>query len=239
VPAGAGSTGPGGPSPGCGCNGTGARARRSGRRTLPWCAGLAWSRYRVVIPFWDKTLPTIVACLDTTLRRIGGVPASALTDNEKTVTTFHIARIAVRNTEIVEVGRRYRVTIRTCVPADPETKVTEPVVPAAASVPGNASCREGPRSDNHRHAPVRLHVGGGRAREPRDQGRLHRQRPRTRRRPRRGGGFSDGSASAEAAHEETGAAGGRPRRPQSLGRPGRAQRCREVEAGSRAGDWPG
>ncbi|MDV7246361.1 MULTISPECIES: IS21 family transposase [Rhodococcus] len=93
-----------------------------GRRTSLWCAWLAWSRYRVVIPVWDKTLPTIVACLDTTLRRIGGVPAYALTDNEKTVTTSHIAGIAVRNTEIVEVGRHYGVTIRTCVPADPETK---------------------------------------------------------------------------------------------------------------------
>lgn len=87
-----------------------------------WCAWLAWSRFRVVIPVWDKTLPTITACLDTTLRRIGGVPAYALTDNEKTVTTDHIAGIAVRNPEIVEVGRHYGMTIRTCIPADPESK---------------------------------------------------------------------------------------------------------------------
>lgn len=71
---------------------------------------------------FDKTLPTIVACLDATLRRIGGVPTYALTDNEKTVTTEHIANIAVRNPEIVEVGRHYGMTIRTCLPADPETK---------------------------------------------------------------------------------------------------------------------
>jgi transposase len=93
-----------------------------GRRTSLWCAWLAWSRFRVVIPVWDKTLPTITACLDTTLRRLGGVPAYALTDNEKTVTTDHIAGIAVRNPEIVEVGRHYGMTIRTCLPADPETK---------------------------------------------------------------------------------------------------------------------
>lgn len=93
-----------------------------GRRTSLWCAWLAWSRFRVVIPVWDKTLPTITACLDATLRRIGGVPAYALTDNEKTVTTDHIAGVAVRNPEIVEVGRHYGMTIRTCIPADPESK---------------------------------------------------------------------------------------------------------------------
>jgi hypothetical protein len=33
------------------------------------------------------------------------VPTYALTDNEKTVSVDHVARIAVRNPEIVEVGR--------------------------------------------------------------------------------------------------------------------------------------
>lgn len=42
--------------------------RIGGRRTSLWCAWLAWSRFRVVIPVFDKTLPTIVACLDATLR---------------------------------------------------------------------------------------------------------------------------------------------------------------------------
>lgn len=96
--------------------------RIGGRRTSLWCVWLAWSRFRVVIPVWDKTLPTIVSCLDTTLRRIGGVPTYALTDNEKTVSVDHVARIAVRNPEIVEVGRHYGMTIRTCVPADPQSK---------------------------------------------------------------------------------------------------------------------
>ncbi|MFE9454849.1 IS21 family transposase [Streptomyces sp. NPDC006739] len=93
-----------------------------GRKTTLFCAWLAWSRFRVVIPIWDKTLPTITACLDATFRRIGGIPAYVLTDNEKTVTTDHVAGIAVRNPEIVEVARRYGTTIRTCLPADPETK---------------------------------------------------------------------------------------------------------------------
>ena len=49
------------------------------RGTLLFCAWLAWSRFRVVIPVWDRTLPTLIACLDAMLRRIGGVPAYALT----------------------------------------------------------------------------------------------------------------------------------------------------------------
>lgn len=96
--------------------------RIGGRRTSLWCAWLAWSRFRVVIPVFDKTLPTVVACLDATLRRLGGVPAYALTDNEKTITVEHVADIAVRNPEIVAVARHYGMSIRTCVPADPQSK---------------------------------------------------------------------------------------------------------------------
>jgi transposase len=96
--------------------------RIGGRRTSLWCAWLAWSRFRVVIPVFDKTLPTIVACLDATLRRLGGVPAYVLTDNEKTITIEHVADVAVRNPEIVQVARHYGMTIRTCVPADPQSK---------------------------------------------------------------------------------------------------------------------
>ena len=96
--------------------------RINGRRTSLWCAWLAWSRFRVVIPVLDKILPTIVACIDATLRRVGGVPAYVLTDNEKTITVEHIADVAVRNPEIVQVARHYGMTIRTCVPADPQSK---------------------------------------------------------------------------------------------------------------------
>nr|WP_255426048.1 IS21 family transposase [Pseudonocardia sp. C8] len=96
--------------------------RIRGRRTNLWCAWLAWSRFRVVLAVWDRTLPTIVACLDTTLRRVGGVPTYALTDNERTVSVDHVAGVAVRNPEIVHVARHYGMTIRTCVPADPQSK---------------------------------------------------------------------------------------------------------------------
>ena len=56
------------------------------RATLLFCLWLAWSRFRVVIPTWDRTLPTLLSCVDTALRRLGGAPTYALTDNEKTVT---------------------------------------------------------------------------------------------------------------------------------------------------------
>ncbi len=93
-----------------------------GRDTQLWCAWLAWSRFRVIIPTWDKTLPTVIACIDETLRCFGGVPTYALTDNEKTVTTTHICRIAVRHPDIVAASRHYGMVIHTCIPADPQSK---------------------------------------------------------------------------------------------------------------------
>ena len=69
-----------------------------------------------------KTLPTVIACIDTTLRRFGGAPTYGLSDNEKTLTLDHIARIAVRHPTIVEVGRQYGLTFASCVPADPQSK---------------------------------------------------------------------------------------------------------------------
>jgi transposase len=93
-----------------------------GRETNLWCAWLAWSRYRVIIPTLDKSLPTVIACIDETLRAFGGVPTYGLTDNEKTVTTTHIAGIAVRHPDIVAAGRHYGLVIHTCMPADPQSK---------------------------------------------------------------------------------------------------------------------
>jgi len=93
-----------------------------GRVVNLFCAWLAWCRHRVVIPTWDRTLPTVIACLDSSMRAWGGAPTYWLTDNEKTVTTGHIAGIAVRHPLIVTAGLHYGVTIATCVVADPETK---------------------------------------------------------------------------------------------------------------------
>ena len=93
-----------------------------GRETLLFCAWLAWSRYRVVIPVWDKTLGTVLTCLDATLRRVGGAPTYVLTDNERTVTIDRVAGVAIRHPELVRAGRHYGVTVLSCEPADPESK---------------------------------------------------------------------------------------------------------------------
>jgi len=81
-----------------------------GARTTLFVAWLAWSRYRVVLAIRDKTLPSVMAALDVTLRRLGGAPTYVLTDNEKTVTTAHIAGLPVRNPNMVAFARHYPLT---------------------------------------------------------------------------------------------------------------------------------
>jgi hypothetical protein len=73
--------------------------RVGGRATNLFCAWLAWSRFRVVIATWDRTL-----------RTVGGAPTYLLTVNEKTVTVEHIAGVAVRHPEMVAAGRHYGCT---------------------------------------------------------------------------------------------------------------------------------
>jgi hypothetical protein len=94
----------------------------AGVEVVLFCAWLAWSRFRVVIPILDKTLPTVALAIDRALRAFGGVPTYGLTDNERTVSVDHVAGIAVRNPDIVALSRFYGLTVATCVPADPATK---------------------------------------------------------------------------------------------------------------------
>jgi transposase len=94
----------------------------AGRSTVLLCAWLSWSRFRVVVPLWDRSIASVVMGLDRTLRRFGGAPTYALTDNERTVSIDQVCGIAVRNPRIVSVARHYGLTIATCVPADPESK---------------------------------------------------------------------------------------------------------------------
>ncbi|MGH2803278.1 MAG: IS21 family transposase [Thermoleophilaceae bacterium] len=94
----------------------------AGRSTVLFCAWLAWSRFRVVLPLWDCTMASVVMGLDRALRAFGGAPTYALTDNERTVSVDQVCGIAVRNPRIVSVGRHYGLTVATCVPADPESK---------------------------------------------------------------------------------------------------------------------
>jgi transposase len=94
----------------------------AGRATSLFCAWLSWSRFRVVVPLFDRTMASVVLALDRALRRFGGAPTYALTDNERTVSIDQVCGIAVRNPRIVAVGRHYGLTIATCVPADPQSK---------------------------------------------------------------------------------------------------------------------
>jgi transposase len=68
------------------------------------------------------TLRSLLGCLDSTLRALDGAPTYVVTDNEKTVTVEHTARVPVRPPDLVAAGRHYGMTIRSCVPANPQTK---------------------------------------------------------------------------------------------------------------------
>ncbi len=93
-----------------------------GRPSCLFCAWLAWSRYRVIIPTWDKTLATTITCIDAMLRAFAAAPTYLLTDNERVVTMDRVCGLAVRHPEMVATARHYGCVIETCVPYDPETK---------------------------------------------------------------------------------------------------------------------
>jgi hypothetical protein len=96
--------------------------RIGGVKTILFVAWLAWSRFRIVIPLKDRTAPSVFAALDRCFRLLGGAPTYVLTDNEKTVTTMHVAGVPVRNQQTLEFARHYGVSVLTCQPADPATK---------------------------------------------------------------------------------------------------------------------
>jgi hypothetical protein len=54
--------------------------RVNGVGTQLFCAWLAWCRFRMVLALLDKTLPSVMAAIDATLRAFGGVPTYGLTD---------------------------------------------------------------------------------------------------------------------------------------------------------------
>ncbi len=64
----------------------------AGRSTVLFCAWLAWSRFRVVVPLWDRTMASVAMGLDRSLRAFGGAPTYALTDNERTVSVDQVLR---------------------------------------------------------------------------------------------------------------------------------------------------
>ncbi|MBP1135633.1 hypothetical protein JOE31_001865 [Arthrobacter sp. PvP023] len=96
--------------------------RIGGVKTILFVAWLAFSRFRIVIPLRDRTAPSVFAALDRCFRILGGAPTYVLPDNEKTVTTAHVAGGPVRNQQTLDFARHYGITVLTCQPADPATK---------------------------------------------------------------------------------------------------------------------
>ncbi|WP_020106249.1 IS21 family transposase [Nocardia sp. 348MFTsu5.1] len=94
----------------------------NGRKIVLLVAWLAWCRFRIVIALHDRTGPSVFAGLDRAFRIVGGAPTYLLTDNEKTVTTGHVAGVPVRNRHAVTFGRYYGISVLTCGPADPASK---------------------------------------------------------------------------------------------------------------------
>ncbi|MGP3969652.1 IS21 family transposase [Streptomyces sp. 6N223] len=82
------------------------------RRTSLFCAWLPWSRFRVVIPCWDRTTPTLICCLDAALRAMGGVPTYALTRPRPR------GGVELRHPVLVAAARHYGIQLRACVPAE-------------------------------------------------------------------------------------------------------------------------
>lgn len=122
-----------------------------GVKTVLFVAWLAWSRFRVVIALPDRQAPSVFAALDRTFRLLGGAPTYVLTDNEKTVTTMHIAGIPVRNRAAVTFARYYALSVLTCEPRDPATKggvenavkiAKADLVPTEVNLRGQYACFE-------------------------------------------------------------------------------------------------
>ena len=124
----------------------------TGRKTQLFCAWLAWSRFRVVIPVWDRQVGTLTWCAGQALRAVGGGPACLLTGNARTVTMDRVAGIPVRHPEMVALGRHYGCKVETCVPSGPESEggaeatvkiARADLVPSDASLlPACGSCAE-------------------------------------------------------------------------------------------------
>jgi hypothetical protein len=52
-----------------------------GVATILFCAWLAWSRFRVIIPLGNRSLPSVIYALDKAFRLIGGAPTYVFCEN--------------------------------------------------------------------------------------------------------------------------------------------------------------
>jgi hypothetical protein len=111
------------------------------RRTALFCGWLAWSRFRIVIPCWERTLPALVRSLDASFRRLGGAPTYVLAVSR--------GEARIRHPELVSAARHYGVQVRTCVPSEAApgpTAVAEVRVATSDLVPTETNLRREYRS---------------------------------------------------------------------------------------------
>jgi transposase len=93
--------------------------RVSGRGTQLFHGWLPWSRYRFVIPTWDRTRATLRSAMDTTLRGLGGAPTYLVTDDSRMLTVDRGTGAPVRHPELVSMGRYYGCQVLGCQPFAP------------------------------------------------------------------------------------------------------------------------
>jgi transposase len=139
------------------------------RSTFLFSAWLAWSRFRIVIPCRDRTLATLICCLDATFRSLGGAPTYVLSRPS--------AGAGIRHPLLIEAARHYGVQLLTCVPDDAPDDGTPASIPIDAedmlpALPTGVrlrqrywsftelqnACREATRRTNQRGAHQRLPV---------------------------------------------------------------------------------
>ncbi len=94
----------------------------NGTKTTLFHYYLPFSRFRMTQRIEDQSLPNVFMALDACFRETGGCPSHLLTDNAKTATQRHIARVAVINQAMAKFASHYGFSLKTCVPYDPASK---------------------------------------------------------------------------------------------------------------------
>jgi hypothetical protein len=74
----------------------------AGRDTQLFSGWLPWSRYRVIMPTWDRSRAALRSALDATLRGLGGAP------------TYLVAGASMPNPELLAIGRYHGCQIVGC-----------------------------------------------------------------------------------------------------------------------------
>jgi transposase len=90
--------------------------RVSGRRTQLFCGWLPWSRYRLIVPTWDRTRAELRSAMDTTLRGLGGAPAYLVGNDARMLTIDPATGASIVHPELLAIGRYYGCQVAGCQP---------------------------------------------------------------------------------------------------------------------------